>query len=711
MTFKNIEVLTMESFKAQYSDNRVSRTRNAPISINNVAQVYVTRSEYSDNYNYNGCGGVFNVRNSSIEISSSIFHNNSGDYHGGVLCVSDYNLRGIYQNRITITSSTFSNNRARNGNGGVIYIQHRLWTNYYSVVLSISNSLFNNNRAVDYGGAVYYYGDEEVNITNSMFTSSYVNYGVGGAIYSRSSVRVTHCNITGNTANRQGGAIYSAFSMTATNSYISGNTANQHGGAIYSQNSVTISNSTLSDNIAGTLGGAICSLSSVNVSYTSFSDNRASTLQGGAIYSGSELSCEYCIFLRNLAADGGAVFVNDSSSFTSCEFYNNTAQNFGGAIHINGTNSSTSVLDGIFVNNTAVTLVGGAIYSNSRYSNVSISSSTFTHNTASYCSVLDVDEYYHFNVSITESVFTCNTATGTLLGGGVACVRNASVTIRGSAFRHNHALLHGSVFHIDESRVLVDKSLFCNNSATGNGGVFYTYLHPSAYEVRRSEFSYNAAGEDGGVLYIGRVNSRVMISQCVFTYNEASDRGGMAALIGSSLYIDANRTHIFNNTARLGGIISACNSEVYVGAGELVKRVDPVYSFCTLYDGDLINYNISTNRINGTTTPTSSTNAGETYSCVTIDYDNIMTDPTSQNIKLDTELSATITVSSFSGLKVNIVMALLLLLFIIVMILAIISGVYFIRRIYQKQFPKLSSITLHEQDNNEYEHLMDEDKE
>ena len=67
------------------------------------------------------------------------------------------------------------------------------------------------------------------------------------------------------------------------------------------------------------------------------------------------------------------------------------------------------------------------------------------------------------------------------------------------------------------SHVLVDKSLFLNNSATANGGVFYTYLHPSAYEVRRSEFSCNSAGENGDVLlYIGRVNSRVTISQCVF---------------------------------------------------------------------------------------------------------------------------------------------------------------------------------------------------
>ena len=69
------------------------------------------------------------------------------------------------------------------------------------------------------------------------------------------------------------------------------------------------------------------------------------------------------------------MLVNDSSSFTSCEFYDNTAHNFGGVVHITGTNSSTSVLHGIFVNITVVTLGGGAIYTNSRYSNVSIFSS------------------------------------------------------------------------------------------------------------------------------------------------------------------------------------------------------------------------------------------------------------------------------------------------------------------------------------------------
>ena len=104
------------------------------------------------------------------------------------------------------------------------------------------------------------------------------------------------------------------------------------------------------------------------------------------------------------------------------------------------------------------------------------------------------------------------------------------------------------------------------------------------------------------------------ISQCVFTYNEASDRGGVAALIGSFLYIDVNRTHIFNNTARLGGIISAYNSEVNVGAGELFMSADPVYFFCTLYNEDLIDYNVSTPTNPGNITPTNITSAELTLS-------------------------------------------------------------------------------------------------
>ena len=133
------------------------------------------------------------------------------------------------------------------------------------------------------------------------------------------------------------------------------------------------------------------------------------------------------------------------------------------------------------------------------------------------------------------------------------------------------------------------------------------------------------------------------ISQCVFTYNEASTRGGVAALIGSSLYIDVNRTHMFNNTARLGGIISACNSEVNVGAGQLFMNADPVYSFCTLYDGDLLNYNVSTNEGD------ISRNVEQSYSSI---LQGIILHTSSFSITSIT-LSVQNQISSLSSLEVN----------------------------------------------------------
>ena len=75
-----------------------------------------------------------------------------------------------------------------------------------------------------------------------------------------------------------------------------------------------------------------------------------------------------------------------------------------------GTNSSISVFDSPFINNTAMTEGGGAIYTNGQYANVTLTSSTFHNNSASYCGVLDVDNYNHFSVNLTNSIFTYNTA-------------------------------------------------------------------------------------------------------------------------------------------------------------------------------------------------------------------------------------------------------------------------------------------------------------
>ena len=172
----------------------------------------------------------------------------------------------------------------------------------------------------------------------------------------------------------------------------------------------------------------------------------------------------------------------------------NTAQTFGGAVYVIGTNASISVANSDFTNNIAVTEGGGAIYSNGRYAKVTLTSLTFHNNSASYCSVLDVDNFNHFSINLTNSIFTYNTASGQTIGGGVACIRNASINIIDSTFKHNFVNHHAGVFYIDESQTTVDGSLFINSSAALDGGVFYTYVHASDYIIRRSQFSENMAG-------------------------------------------------------------------------------------------------------------------------------------------------------------------------------------------------------------------------
>ena len=175
----------------------------------------------------------------------------------------------------------------------------------------------------------------------------------------------------------------------------------------------------------------------------------------------------------------------------------------------------------------------------------------------------------------------------------MACIRNASINIINSVFKHNFANYHAGVFYIDESVTTVDGSLFVNNSAAVDGGVFYTYVHASDYIIRRSQFSENTAGDDGGIVFIGRLNSFVSIDESIFDFNSAVDRGGVIALIASSIFMEINRTNVFNNTAEYGGVMSACNSQVTLFDDYLFVTVDPLLSFCKLYEEDVRHYNIT----------------------------------------------------------------------------------------------------------------------
>ena len=67
----------------------------------------------------------------------------------------------------------------------------------------------------------------------------------------------------------------------------------------------------------------------------------------------------------------------------------------------------------------------------------------------------------------------------------------------------------------------------------------------------------------------------------------------MVAIIASSMLMEINGTNIFNNTAQFGGVISACNSQVTLLKHGLFVAVDPLLSFCMLYEGDIRHFNIT----------------------------------------------------------------------------------------------------------------------
>ncbi len=577
---------------------------------------------------YSNCGSIVTSGSTTIEWSNVILIRNSNVYFRNSEFLNMKNCSftliranpSLYLSSIqngSISYSSFTNNqfsdRYRSCSGGALYLD--------GSELSLYRNTFSNNhlncRYRSYGGALYASNSRLV-ITKNTFFNNFAtpqnswNTSYGGAMYTFNCIVYLENNsFIQNAAAYYGGAIYMVNShLTLVNTIFTNNTAGYNGGGLYfGNNNITITNCSLTGNRANSGGGMyIRNANSIVSSGNKYELNMAYTEGGGAyLLTINKNTISFNRFVGNTANSGGAISSRANLILNNTYFANNIARRYGGCIYTNSVpNISVIVTDCTLINNTATTEGGGAIYSNSRYSNVSVVSSRFSYNSASYCSVLDVDEYYHFSVNLTDSVFTHNTATGQLIGGGVACIRNASIDIIRSTFKHNYADLHGGVFYIDESVTSVEGSLFVNNSAAVDGGVFYTYVHASSYNIRGSQFTNNSAGDDGGVLFLGRVNSQVSIDESILSWNNAGDRGGVVAIIASSMFIEINITNIFNNTASFGGLISACNSEVTVLEGELFVSEDPVYSFCTLYDGDVTYFNITSPRDLDNTLPTSS---------------------------------------------------------------------------------------------------------
>ena len=430
----------------------------------------------------------------------------------------------------------------------------------------ISNSTFTGNQLGIYAQ------DLDLTIDDSVFSH---NFGRGALVGSGTNVTMTRCTFISNT-------VYDSV-MLLTKAHF-----------------VNLQRSTFVDNRAGGTGGTV-SIEAVTTKVTrcDFTSKRANQ-QGGAIsvgvpYQNSQVTISRNTFTNNSAAYGGGLFIAASNAsiqsttlFSSDNvFEGNTASISGGAIYSNISNYLSGMLivrNSNFHNNSAGGKSGGSVYSTGLSFALSLEESTFDSNFASSCGVLYAD---HRSVTLTSNSFTNNKAIGEVNGGGVACIRNAVVSIENSTFTYNRASVHAGVLNIDRSSVTISDSTFLGNSAASHGGVIYTLLDSTEYVISHTAFSYNSAGRTGGVIYLNGKGNQATVNDSIFSFNSAA-RGGAIGVINTSLNI--TMSNIYNNTAEKGSAISACNSIVDVQG--LNASVDNTQPACNLYDGFVDRFDI-----------------------------------------------------------------------------------------------------------------------
>jgi predicted outer membrane repeat protein len=215
-------------------------------------QVSIEILSFQNGYTSENNGGAI-FGNGSINITNSIFTNNSASAEGGAV----YKVN-------TITNSTFTDNSA--SEGGAVYSAD-----------TITNSTFTNNKASGGAGAVA----DANTITNSTFTSNIAeNAGaassvntITNSIFSYNSAFTIHPSYGG-----YAGALDSV--GTITNSTFISNSATKYGGAISGGRIVT--NSTFINNMASR-GGAIYGIRSTIVNCTIANNSGSGFFGSGTI--------------------------------------------------------------------------------------------------------------------------------------------------------------------------------------------------------------------------------------------------------------------------------------------------------------------------------------------------------------------------------------------------------------------------------------------
>ena len=268
--------------------SRIFNIRGGPVVLNNIKFVNGHSPKDAD-------AGAILVTSGNLEVNNCQFVNNFAEKYGGAIASASSD------STVKIYNSKFNGNKAK-FHGGAVYANN----------LVVDKSLFDSNGVTasspketgedislkGLGGAIF---ASTIKVTNTNFKKNFVaNSGVyqidegGGAICLTHKLDCNNCNFTDNTG-LKGGAIIGVYQSTFD---------------LNPTNYVKVVNSNFVHNVAFD-GGAICSNYNVTVDRCRFDNNIATGYGGGAINTG---------------------FKSNNNIFRNSVFFNNTADNYGGAL-------------------------------------------------------------------------------------------------------------------------------------------------------------------------------------------------------------------------------------------------------------------------------------------------------------------------------------------------------------------------------------------
>ena len=310
------------------------------------------------------------------------------------------------------------------------------------------------------------------------------------------------------------------------------------GGAIGTEYAaVIVSNSTFSGNEAVGKGGAI-SAPSVTVTKSTFTGNSANL--GGAIYASSFLSVTGSLFSGNTADEGGALYAEgESATIKSSTFRENSAYMAG----VLFAETTTLIQTSEFSRNFTTNNYGGAVVVHNALS-LTIENSKLTDNYANdYGGAMNVNNIGI--VTLRSTTFARNTAYGNLgngNGGAIDACAIDSFKIYSSTFEKNVSNGAGGALgtFCGSGPLLIDKSLFSQNSAVNSGGAVLAYTMGA---MTKNRFLRNSSGDIGGALAVDSVQPGVLTLSAgnTFTSNSAHQIGGVAFLCASTVRSEMDR--------------------------------------------------------------------------------------------------------------------------------------------------------------------------